>query len=154
SVCVVVRLSDRPIESHLDEADLIQGWMRDVIVAVGSKIAGTSAETLLHAYLWDHAQHLRLVSLLNRQSQAILGLEPVMELFTQVAGFEGAHISIVSDEVERQRRLPLLWRSLQSVAPWFGFKWSPELRQTFHYRHFDGLGRPEDAAEAARPEPV
>jgi predicted RecB family nuclease len=143
----VVKLAGQPILNDQQEAALVIEWIREVLLAVHScQQADPEGNDLapIHFYVWDNQQINVFKDLVNRQHDAVLGIEAIMALMMQPAAFDTSNISIVFEEVESQRALPMLCQSLQAVASYFRFPWPEETRSRFHYRVFDALEREGD----------
>lgn len=125
------------VQSEEDEANLIEALIRDLIVALADAGRNRADGQPIHLYFWDATQVRTLTALANRQGNAIFGLDAVVALLSQHAGFEDTNHAVLADEVHNQRTLPILCQSLQTIAPWFGHRWSPDLRKKFRYRMFD-----------------
>ncbi|MDQ2683844.1 MAG: ATP-binding protein, partial [Chloroflexota bacterium] len=140
----VVRVSPVPVDSEQCEAELVTNWMSELLLAIRDTVSpgGESGnEAPIHLYVWDSSSRALLADLVNRQHRSVLGIEAILELMTQRASFDGSNLSIVRDEIERQRALPILCQSLQSVAAWLGFRWPQDVVATFRTRQFDALER-------------
>lgn len=143
----VLEMLDGPPATDAAEACLIQSWLQQILHAI-SALSGVNEDgerkAPLHFYLWDDTQLGIFENLVNRQHDAVFGIEAVMELMMQLAAFDSNNVSIVAAEVRGQRALPILCQSLQAVAPWFGYRWPDSLRTMFRYRLFDALQRESD----------
>ena len=147
----IIEMTEGPPLTDAVEAALVRTWLRKLIQAV-TELASPDEEgkaaAPLHFYLWDDAQRAVLVNLINRQHEAVFGIEAVMALMMQTAAFDSNNLSIVTSEVRAQRALPMLCQTLQAVAPWFGFTWPAELRARFRHRVFDALDVDSDRQDA------
>jgi predicted RecB family nuclease len=143
----VVKIAQNPVVNDQQEADLVIAWIRDVLFAVHScrwpDAAGNDSAPI-HFYVWDGAQIGVLQNLVNRQHGAVLGIEAIMALIMQPAALDSSNLSIIAEEIEDQRALPMLCQSLHSVASYFGYQWPPDIRDQFSYRVFDSLRRASD----------
>ena len=148
---VIVEMAEGPPDSQLAEATLLRRWLQQVLQAINELSAPDLAgdrRAPIHFYLWDDAQRSILEALVNRQHDAVFGIQAVMELMMQMAAFDSNNLSVVATEVKKQRALPMLCQPLHAVAPWFGFAWPEGIRDTFKFRVFDSLARVDDAEHA------
>ncbi len=143
----IVRVAPSPVTSDEIEAKFVSSWISDILQAVNRNVTPDAlgrAQAPVHFYFWDSSQISTLQNLLNRQHAAIFGIEAIMSLMMQSAAFDSTNLSVVADEIEHQRALPMLCQSLQAVSRWMGYVWPTEIVDTFRTRQFDALKRESD----------
>jgi hypothetical protein len=141
-----VVIAPGPVETNELEAILVRPWIRDLLVHIQASAQPDEHglnRAPIHLYFWDSAQRSCFVSLAQRQRQNVLGIEAVVALLEQKASFDSQPWSVLADEIEHQRCLPMLCQNLQAVSRWLGFTWDSEIASVFRARQFDALGQIE-----------
>ena len=143
----IVCVADAPVTSDSSEAEFVSAWIRDILGALKRCVSPDREgrqSAPMHFYFWDSSQISAIRNLVNRQHGAILGIEAIMSLMMQSAAFDSTNMSVLADEIEHQRALPMLCQSLQAVSRWMGYEWPSEIVDTFRTRQFDALRRESD----------
>ena len=143
----VLRILPNAPRTDEDERGLLTEWIREVLEAIRDlafpRVEHDRQLAPIHLYMFEENTKQVLLGAIQRNADAVLGVDALFKLLTQRAAYETGNISVVADEVERQWNLPMLCQSLQAVATYRGFDWDAErpLRGPFRHRHFDQLGR-------------
>ena len=149
----IVKLLDHAPRADVDERGLLTSWLIDLLQAIRDLAApiedGGRRLAPIHLYLFEENAKVNLLGAIQRNADAVLGVESLFRLLTQRAAYETGNISIVSTEIERQWNLPMLCQSLQAAATFRGFRWDADrpLRKIFRHRFFDQLGKVETQDE-------
>ncbi|MCO5176119.1 MAG: AAA domain-containing protein [Thermomicrobiales bacterium] len=143
---VIVRITDGPPDTEAAEQRLLVDWISAVlraVVEVAAPDANGELRAPIHLIFWDSLSQTLLLDGLARHFRSVIDATALYDFMTQMAGYDSAISSFLSDEIRQHRNYPFVCQSLQSVAAWLGFNWNePEpYRSIFRNRLFDYWGR-------------
>lgn len=142
----IVRLADSPPDTEAAEQHLLVDWISEVlkgVIDVAAPDADGEPRAPVHLIFWEPLTQKLLLDALARHFRTIVEATPLYDFMTQMASFDSALGSFLSEEIRQHRNYPFVCQSLQSVAAWLGFNWNEpeEYRKLFAGRLFDFWGK-------------
>jgi hypothetical protein len=145
----LVRISPGPPVDAASEQALLTAWIGETISAV-MELAAPDAEgqrrAPVHLIFSDRAAQRVLLDALARHFGAVVGVTPLYDFITQLAGFDSPVVTLLEQERRELKNDPLVCPSLQALARLHRFDWG-EFRTIFRARMFDEVGRLDEATE-------
>lgn len=138
----IVCLTDGPPDDASEEALFVQ-WVEQTIRAIVELAAPDEQgqpNAPVHLIFYDRYDQRCLLEGLGRHSETVFGATPLYDFVTQLAAFDSPVVTFLTDEIRELKNYPMVCQSLQSVATFLRFDWSP-FREIFRERFFDSAGR-------------
>lgn len=142
----IERLADGPPDTEAAEQQLLVDWISatlKAVIEVAAPDANDEPNAPVHLIFWEPLTQKLLLDALARHFRTIVAATPLYDFMTQMASFDSALGSFLSEEIRQHRNYPFVCQSLQSVAAWLRFDWNePEpYRKMFAGRLFDFWGK-------------
>ncbi|NTU84954.1 MAG: AAA family ATPase, partial [Chloroflexales bacterium] len=145
----IVCMSDGPPEQPAQERDLLVAWVADTVRAI-VELAAPDAEgqrrAPIHLIFTNRFAQRLLLDALARHFGSVLGVTPLYDFITQIAGFDSPVVTLLDAECRELKNDPLVCPSLQALARYHRFDWG-EYREIFRVRMFDDVGKLDEDAE-------